>query len=92
MPALRFVVIPLPMLLWRDYSVLACVAGGIVWVRDESFGGGAVFQKKGVGTSRGSQISLDYIMTAPPPNLTPLRHNTASYAGYSVQKCYRKEL
>ena len=26
---------------------LACVAGGIVWVRDLSFGGGAVFQKKG---------------------------------------------
>ena len=26
---------------------LACVAGGIVWVRDSSFGGGAVFQKKG---------------------------------------------
>ena len=37
-----------------------------------------MFQKKGVGTSRGSQISLDYIMTAPPPNLTPLLHNTAS--------------
>ena len=34
---------------------IACVAGGIVWVRDYSFGGGAVFQKKGVGTrqSRG---------------------------------------
>ena len=29
---------------------VACVAGGIVWVRVESFGGGAVFQKKGVGT------------------------------------------
>ena len=24
---------------------------------------------------------LDYITTAPPPNLTPLLHNTASYAG-----------
>ena len=41
-------------------------------VRDYSFGGGAVFQKKGVGTS---QISLDYITTAPPPNLTRLLHN-----------------
>ena len=30
---------------------VACVAGGIVWVR-ESFDGGAVFQKKGVGTWR----------------------------------------
>ena len=27
------------------------------------------------------QISLDYIATAPPPNLTRLLHNTASYAG-----------
>ena len=27
------------------------IAGGIVWVRDESVGSGAVFQKKGVGTS-----------------------------------------
>ena len=26
---------------------LACVAGGIVWARDLSFGGGAVFQEKG---------------------------------------------
>ena len=30
------------------------------------------------------QISLDYITTAPPPNLTRLLHNTASYAGYNV--------
>ena len=30
------------------------------------------------------QISLDYITTAPPPNLTRLLHNTASYAGYDV--------
>ena len=29
------------------------------------------------------QISLDCITTAPPPNLTRLLHNTASYAGYS---------
>lgn len=29
---------------------VACLAGGIVWVRDLSFGGGAAFQKKGVGT------------------------------------------
>ena len=28
------------------------------------------------------QISLDYITTAPPPNLTRLLHTTASYAGY----------
>ena len=36
---------------------LACVAGGIVWVRDQSFGGGAVFQKKGVFAARdGSAI------------------------------------
>ena len=34
-----------------DHSI-ACVAGGIVWVRDYSFGGGAVFQKKGVETRR----------------------------------------
>ena len=34
-----------------DHSI-AGVAGGIVWVRDYSFGGGAVFQKKGVGTRR----------------------------------------
>ena len=27
-------------------------------------------------------ISLDYITTAPPPNVTRLLHNTASYAGY----------
>ena len=25
---------------------------------------------------------LDYITTAPPPNLTRVLHNTASYAGY----------
>ena len=31
---------------------VACVAGGIVWMRDWSFGGWAVFQKKGVGTRR----------------------------------------
>ena len=50
---------------------IACVAGGIVWVR-ESFDGGAVFQKKGVGTRRLTilqrlrrQISLDYY-TIPP--------------------------
>ena len=30
------------------------------------------------------QISLDHITTAPPPNLTRLLHNTASYAGYDV--------
>ena len=28
------------------------------------------------------EISLDYITTAPPPNLTRPLHNTASYAGY----------
>ena len=27
---------------------------------------------------KGSKISLDYITTAPPPNLTRLLHNTAS--------------
>ena len=32
--------------------LLACVASGIVWVQDKSFGSGAVFQKKGVGTRR----------------------------------------
>ena len=73
---------------------IACVAGGIVWVRDQSFGGGAVFQKKGVGTRRyfsrlrrslrlRRQISLDYITTAPPANLTRLLHNIASYAAYN---------
>ena len=30
----------------KRLKTVACVAGGIVWVR--SFGGGAVFQKKGV--------------------------------------------
>ena len=30
---------------------------------------------------RGRQILLDYITSAPPPNLTRLLHNTASYAG-----------
>ena len=29
-------------------------------------------------------ISLDFITTAPPPNLTRLVHNTASYAGYET--------
>ena len=43
-----------------------------------------MFQKKGVGTLR-RQISLDYITTALPPNLTRLLDNTASYAGYA--KC-----
>ena len=38
------------------HATVAYVAGGIVWVRDQSFGGGAVFQKKGIGTRR--QISL----------------------------------
>ena len=38
-------------------QILACVAGGIVWVRDWSFGGGAVFQKKGVGTRRLSNLT-----------------------------------
>ena len=102
------------------FQSLAYVAGGIVWVQDWSFGGGAGFQKKFVGFSligwfnwdqlkwqkwaafektwfsgrryfsrlRRSwqlrrQISLDCITTAPPPNLTRLLHNTASYAGYS---------
>ena len=41
--------------------------------------------EKGVGTIRSwrlhRQISLDYITTAPSPNLTRLLHNTASYAG-----------
>ena len=57
-----------------------------------------MFQKKGVGTRRyfsrlrrswrlRRQISLDYITTAPPPNLTRLLHNTASYAGYSKSDC-----
>ena len=43
-----------------------------MWVRDESFGGGAVFQKKGVGTRRSTtlqrlrrQISLDYYIVPP---------------------------
>ena len=41
---------------------IACVAGGVVWVRDSRFGGGAVFQKKGsrdeaVGISRGFAAS-----------------------------------
>ena len=31
--------------------LIACVTGGIVSVRDQSFGGGAVIQKKGVGRS-----------------------------------------
>ena len=52
-------------------KILACVAGGIVWVGNWSFGGGRLCR----------QISLDYITTAPPPNLTRLLHNTASYAG-----------
>ena len=65
---------------------IACVAGGIVWVRDKSFGGGAVFQKKGVGTRRlppATQVFLaaSPLVTAPPSNLTRLLHNTASYAG-----------
>ena len=58
-------------------QILACVAGSIVWVRDWSFGGGAVFQKKGsrdeaVVKSHSTmlqrlrrQISLDYY-TIPP--------------------------
>ena len=69
---------------------VACVAGGIVWVR-ESFDGGAVFQKKGVGTRRlkyrgisrgfaardGSAVKSHSTTS----NLTRLLHNTASYAG-----------
>ena len=35
---------------------VACVAGSIVWVRDWSFGGGAVFQKKG-GRDEAAEIS-----------------------------------
>ena len=64
-----------------------------LWSTHVSFGGGAVFQKKGVRTRRyfsrlrlswrlRRQISLDYITTALPPNLSRLLHNTASYAGY----------
>ena len=33
-------------------------------------------------------ISLDYIITAPPPNLTRLLRNTASYAGYMESICF----
>ena len=33
-----------------SFNSVACVAGGIVWVRDLSRGSGAVFQKKEVGT------------------------------------------
>ena len=59
-----------------------------------NFGGGAVFQKKGVGTRRlisrgfatrdGSDVKSHstILQRAPPPNLTRLLHNTASYAGY----------
>ena len=72
---------------------LACVAGGILWVRDWSFRGGAVFQKKRVGTRKVKyfsrlrrQISLDYITTVLAPNLTRLLHNTASYAGWWPQE------
>ena len=34
-----------------------------------------------VNSLRSWRYSLDYITTAPPPNLTRLLHNTASYAG-----------
>ena len=39
---------------------------------------------RGFAARDGSTVksNLDYITTAPPPNLTRLLHNTASYAGY----------
>ena len=36
------------------------------------------------------QISIDYIKTAPPPNLTLLLHNTASYASYLRNEPHNK--
>ena len=73
----------------NDGFPLACVAGGILWFRDLSFGGGAVFRKKGVGTSDGSavkshsnilqrlrrQISLDYY-TIPPATQASFPQNS----------------
>ena len=71
---------------------VACIAGGIVWVRLKFWPRSRVPKKgsrdEAVEILRRSwrlrhQISLDYITMAPPPNLTRLLHNTASYAGYS---------
>ena len=62
-----------------------------MWVWDKSFGGRAVFQKKGVGMTRlkflAAVKSHSTITTAPPPNLTRLLHNTTSYAGYWSTVC-----
>ena len=70
------------------YTQSACypwstsLRGGIVWVWDKSFGGGAVFQKKGVGMRRLKFLAASPLVTAPPWNLTRLLHNSASYAGW----------
>ena len=42
---------------------------------------------RGFAARDGSTVksNLDYITTAPPPNLTRLLHSTASYAGYNFR-------
>ena len=69
---------------------LACVAGGIVWLK---FWRRGRDPKKGVGTRRLKFLAASPLVAAlppdshstgtaaPPPNLTRLVHNTASYAG-----------
>ena len=60
---------------------LAGVAGGNVEsARLLSFGGGAAIQKK--EWERGVFLEASPLVAAPPPNLTRLVHNTASYASY----------
>ena len=62
-----------------------CVAGGIVWGARLKFfaarDGPAVKSHSTILQRLRRQISLDFITTAPTPNLTRLLHNTASYAG-----------
>ena len=53
-------------------------------VRDRSFGGGAVFQKKGVGTRR-----LKFL-AAPPSNLTRLCYNGSAAKSHSITTQYRQ--
>ena len=57
--------------------ICSLLAGGIMWVRDWSFGGRAVFQKKGVGTRRSRLVFLAASprVTAPPSSLTRLYYN-----------------